>query len=662
MKDFFAKNKFLIIIACCFIFLLGVTFAAFLFLDQNDNQKPVDNSSAFSSSKVQSDTSSKEESSTPSKIEEKLLALSTPQSSTITVTIPKITFAGSSDPKQPLLLNQSEVTRDENGNFAFEKDLAEGLNVFTFEHKGETKVYKITYRYVIIESCSPSKNTSLDAGTTFSVSAKARRGSSVTASFNGNTITLKQIDDANVSAVTSEFVSFSGEFTLPTRNETNLNLGAVTFNATLNDKTDTAKSGSITCKRDTVLDTMQYVAEVVAYSAETFDGNTTDDMSRPTNSYLPQGTVDYCDTRVVVDSKTGKSYYKLRCGKRIYIEKNDVPNGTVTVSKRYQDTLPDHNELSVKSFTQSGRHTVLTLKTDWKAPFTVELKNQSYTNPSIQDYTITEATYEYLEIKFCYATKFDGKINISNGNPLFKSYQLTSDGSNYILRLYLKEKGKFYGWDCEYDKNGNLVFYFLHPATVEYADNDYGTSLKGIKIFIDVGHGGRDQGASAYIPSGYSEANRNLELAKKIKKNLENLGATVKLSRTTDTEVSSDTRCRMLKDFKPDFAIAIHHDSSTSSQPHGHGTFYSTPFSFDAATLIDNRVSQTGIYNKMWPLRWHYFYLARMTTCPVVLVENGFMSNQFDYSHISDDKKNTRKANAITQGIVDYFNLFRVET
>ena len=128
------------------------------------------------------------------------------------------------------------------------------------------------------------------------------------------------------------------------------------------------------------------------------------------------------------------------------------------------------------------------------------------------------------------------------------------------------------------------------------------------------------------------------------------------MSRNDDTAVSADTRCRMLKDFKPDFCIAVHHDSSTSSSAKGHGTFYSTPFSFDAAKLIDTRISQTGIYNKIWPIRWHYYYTARMTACPVVLTENGFMSNQFDYGHISSDEKNTLKAKAITQGIVDYFN------
>lgn len=658
MRDFFQKPRNLIIIICCLLILIAGAVAALLLTGKESASKPTDNSSISTPSKVQSDTSSKDESNTPPPVE-KALSFSAPQNQTVTVTVPKITFAGSSDPEEILYLNGSEVTRNEDGNFAFERDLNEGLNVFTFEHKGEKKVYNVTYRYVIIESCAPASKVSLDAGTTFSVTANARRGSTVTATFNGKTITLKENEDANISATQSEFVNFSGEFTLPTRNDSNLNLGSVSFTAILNGKTDTAKSGSITCKRDTVLDTMQYVAEVVAFSAETFDGNTTDDMSKPTNNYLPKGTVDYCDTRVVVDSKSGKSYYKLRCGRRIYIEKNDVPKGKITVSKRYQDTLPDHNELSVKSFTQTGRHTVLTLKTDWKAPFLLELKNQSYTNPSIQDFTISDTTYEYVEIKFCYATKFEGKFSISNDNPIFKYYELKADGENYILRLYLKEKGKFYGWDCDYDKNGNLVFSFLHPATVEYAANDYGTSLKGVKIFIDVGHGGRDQGASAYFSNGYTEANRNLELAKKIEKRLKALGAEVKLSRTTDTEVSADERCSMLKSFKPDLAIAIHHDSNNSSQPHGHGTFYSTPFSLDAAVLINDRISQTNIYNKIWKIKWHYYYTARMTTCPVVLLENGYMSNQFDYTHISSDQKNEQKADAITQGIVDYFNLNR---
>lgn len=47
--------------------------------------------------------------------------------------------------------------------------------------------------------------------------------------------------------------------------------------------------------------------------------------------------------------------------------------------------------------------------------------------------------------------------------------------------------------------------------------------------------------------------------------------------------------------------------------------------------------------------------MCRITTCPVVLTENGFMSNSSDFSIIRNDAKNTEKAKAITRGIVDHF-------
>ncbi len=660
MKNFLLQHKNLIIIIACAVLLVATATTVFLLTGKDDKKQPTSNdkpSSSQSSKPQSSEPDEAQSSSTPPEPEKKMLVLSSPKKQNVTVTVPQISFSGSSDPEFPLTIDGAEVERTPEGNFAFDKPLNVGENTFTFEHKGEKKTYKINYRYVIINDVYPGAKVSYDAGTTFSVTAYARSNATVTATFNGKTINLQKQVDANVSAVPPEFVNFSGSFTLPTGNEKSINLGSVTFKATLDGKTDTATSGSITCKRDTILDYQTYIAEVVAHSAETFDGNTSDDMSRPTNSYLPQGTIDYCNTRTVVDSKSGKTYYLLRYGKRVYTDKNDVPNGKVTVTKRYVGTLPDHNELSVKSLTQEGRHTVLTLGTNWKAPFTAELKNQGYTNPSKQDYSITSTTYEYLEIKFCYATKFDGEISISPDNPLFSSAELTTDGSNTVLRLYLKQKGKFYGWDSEYDSSGNLVFSFLHPAKVSYADNAYSTDLTGVKVFLDVGHGGRDVGASGFGKGAYTEANRNLVLAQKIKAELISLGAEVMMCRNDNSAISADTRCKMLRDFKPDICIAVHHDSSTSSSAHGHGTFYSTPFSFDAATLINNRVSQTGIYNKIWPLRWHYYYMARVTVCPVVLTENGFMSNQFDYSnHISSDEKNTLKAKAITQGIVDYFN------
>ena len=48
--------------------------------------------------------------------------------------------------------------------------------------------------------------------------------------------------------------------------------------------------------------------------------------------------------------------------------------------------------------------------------------------------------------------------------------------------------------------------------------------------------------------------------------------------------------------------------------------------------------------------------MARSSVCPVVLTENGYISNPTDFESIKDDGKNTLKAKAIARGIADYFN------
>lgn len=47
--------------------------------------------------------------------------------------------------------------------------------------------------------------------------------------------------------------------------------------------------------------------------------------------------------------------------------------------------------------------------------------------------------------------------------------------------------------------------------------------------------------------------------------------------------------------------------------------------------------------------------MARETTCPIVLTENGFISNGYDYANIVSEAANIKKAEAITRGIAEYF-------
>ena len=408
-----------------------------------------------------------------------------------------------------------------------------------------------------------------------------------------------------------------------------------------------------------------YIAEIVEYNAETFDGKVTSaslkdgsiDWSRPTNNYLPKGTVDYCSTSNIAYEDT--NYVTLRAGLRVYLERKDKPYKEFKpVVRQYIGVLPDHNEIAVASYKNNGTHTVITLDTLWKAPFYFDILPQAYANPSAQDYRINKATYNYIDITFCYATAFSGNINIPSNDPLFKSAQIIKNKSSdkeITLRLYLKKQGAFYGWDSYYNEKGQLCFEFLNPKTVTYANNDYGVDLNGAKILIDVGHGGIDGGASG-SNANHNEAERNLNLAYKIKEELIKAGAEVYMTRTDNSTSSTDDKITLLKKIKPDLCIAVHHDSNKSSSANGFSPYYSTPFSKNAAEFISAQTQKlTSVYNKFNETKWHYYFMCRTTNCPVVLTENGFMSNSYDYGNIVNEEANLQKAKAITRGIVDYF-------
>lgn len=672
-----------LIISAAALAAAAVAVAAVLFILKAGSRAAdarLDNPPSSSSSAVQAVSSEP-----PAPVDNGIrLVISSPEKSVISVTAPEFTFSGTSDREEPLTVNGTAIERTEDGSFTYSANLNVGKNVFTFEHKGETKTYTVNYRYVIIESYSPSKAQTYPSGATLVVNVKARRGSSVTAAFNGKTITLTAADNSNDEK--SDFISFNGVFELPKDNAQDINLGKIVFKATHAGKSESFSSGAITCKKSDVIVDYDpkatptggrymnvgsgYIAEIVGETAETFDGNVSAaslkngsvDWSRPTNNYLPCGTVDYSSPNpVIYESGSVKNeYVTLRAGYRVYKQTRDKPNtGYKQITKQYIGTLPDHNEIRLASFENGDTHTVLTFDTNWKAPFYFDLWQQNYANPATQNYNVSAITFQYVYITFCYATEFDGDITIPEGNPLFDGAKIVKNmnsDSDYTLQLHLKKTGAFYGWDCAYNDAGQLVFTFLNPRKIAAADNEYGFNLNGAKILIDVGHGGRDGGAAGLgsFANSYCEKIANLNLAEKIKAELEKTGAKVIMTRTGDTTSSTFDKISMLKREKPDYCIAVHHNSSVNGGAKGFGAYYSNAFSKKPSEFVLAQTKATPLYSD-FIFNWHYYFMCRITTCPVVLTENGFMSNSSDFSIIRNDAKNTEKAKAITRGIVDHF-------
>ena len=345
----------------------------------------------------------------------------------------------------------------------------------------------------------------------------------------------------------------------------------------------------------------------------------------------------------------------MRCGWRVFTKKNNPPAGKTTVLNCYIGKLPDHNEIGFVSMQNEGQYSVMTLDVLWKAPFRFVLEAQDYANPNGgggRSYEISNFTSTYIDITFCYATVFTGDLVIPADNPLFSHATLTQNESDCTLRLHFKKAGGFYGWDANYNEKGQLCFKFLNPAKITKSDNAYGVDLSGIKIMLDVGHGGVDGGTVGYTSGGvrYTEAERNLNLSMALKAQLESMGATVLLNRSDNSTRTVDERILMMRGSNLDLLIAVHHNASSSTGASGFESFYYGPISHVVTHQVNNATQAAGIYSSC-DVGWHVYYMGRQTYCPVVLTENGYMSNATDMDAIADQGITEQKAQAIAQGV-----------
>ncbi|MBQ7817973.1 MAG: N-acetylmuramoyl-L-alanine amidase [Oscillospiraceae bacterium] len=601
-----------------------------------------------------------------------VLTVTSPAEMTFTTTEQTLVLQGTSDPRYPVTVAGTEVAQNSDGSFSHTVQLQPGANEITVSHKEQNITYTVEYRYAV-QTYSPAERTSYNSGATISVELVVREGSTLKVTLGDKEIEMTEAGNQLGEGVAEGFVRYTGEYKLPTNNTQDQNLGKFTYAVTCGGVTETYYSADVICKK--VPDALAsdpsvtpdygnyvdvgsgYIVEIITGTAETFNGATTDDYSDPRNNYLPEGTVDYCAKELVTQGKN--SYRLLRCGRRVYIEKPNYPppGQTTQVVDVYRGSLPDHNEIGFASLQVVENHTVLTFDSLWKAPFYFDFGPQEYINPADRDFRVTKVTAEYVEITFCYATVFEGTVTVPSDNPLFSSAQLTQNESDCTLRLNLKKTGGFYGWDAYYNENDQLCFTFLNPAKATAAGNTYGADLIGTLIMLDVGHGGYDGGSEATLTDGtkIDEAELNLKLAMAVKKELESTGATVVLNRYGDDSISVDERIMYLKEIAPDLCVAIHQNSISGYPDHGGAQVqYFSPISQPAAQSIYEQINRSGMYKKTL-LDWHLYYVARQAVCPVVLTENGFMTNAQDLANMVDDAAVQQKAEAIARGIANYF-------
>ena len=184
-------------------------------------------------------------------------------------------------------------------------------------------------------------------------------------------------------------------------------------------------------------------------------------------------------------------------------------------------------------------------------------------------------------------------------------------------------------------------------------------------VVIDPGHGGFDPGKVG--TKGTLEKDINLAIAKKVEKLLSDNGYTVSMTRTEDVALcSGNESLKKLTDMKnrvaliekadPALVVSIH-QNSFSAGTKGAQVFYYTGSEEGKrlANILQGSIRvAVGDDNHRVEKANDSYYMLRKVSCPLVIVECGFLSNPEEEALLCDEKYQEKMALGICEGIENF--------
>jgi len=213
-----------------------------------------------------------------------------------------------------------------------------------------------------------------------------------------------------------------------------------------------------------------------------------------------------------------------------------------------------------------------------------------------------------------------------------------------VLRVTIELKHPQH-WGHAIYYNGNMLVIRVKPQP----DN---LSLNKLKIAVDAGHGGGNTGAGG--PTGSSEKMLALAVSLKLQKALQQQGAKVTMTRTTEKFVDNKDRILFYRDSLPDLLVSLHLNSSGDPvNVGGTGTFYRYIGFRPLSKHIYQRMLELGLkeYGNTGSFN---FMLNSPIEYPNALVEMLFVSNPAEEELILSEKFQQEIADKIVLGIKDF--------
>ena len=186
--------------------------------------------------------------------------------------------------------------------------------------------------------------------------------------------------------------------------------------------------------------------------------------------------------------------------------------------------------------------------------------------------------------------------------------------------------------------------------------------VMGAKIVLDAGHGGWDPGKTG--TNGKNEKELNLAVVEKLKDYLEQSGAEVILTRSSDDALGKEKqadmaeRKRIANESGAEILLSIHQNAFPSAKAKGAQVFYhnsSEKGKLLAECVQENLRNRVDGSNSRQAKENTSYYILKTTEIPAVIVECGFLSNGEEEKLLNDGAYQEKLAWAIYCGILDYF-------
>ncbi len=202
-----------------------------------------------------------------------------------------------------------------------------------------------------------------------------------------------------------------------------------------------------------------------------------------------------------------------------------------------------------------------------------------------------------------------------------------------------------------------LKYYYTGIYFGQMEIPDFSKPLKGVRIVLDAAHGG-EASEDNKGPNGLREKDVNLDIVLMLGSLLQDQGAEVYMTRSSDVVMALSDRAVFSNGKRPDFFLSVGQNSFPNSTASGTEIYY---YRGDrqgeklSKLIIEDLCNSLGLKNR--GVRTAEFYLLREVKASAVMIQLLYISNPQDEKLLEDQSFREAASAAIFRAIKKYYEM-----